>query len=98
MFTHEIGIRTALGATRRDTLRLVLLQALQMTAAGIALGLMASFGLTRLMKAQLFGVKPLDPLTFITVPVILPAVALAAACILAFRASRVDPMVALRHE
>jgi putative ABC transport system permease protein len=96
--THEIGIRTALGATRRDTLRLVLLQALRMAAAGIAVGLVASLWLTRLMKAQLFGVKPLDPLTFVTVPVILLAVALAAACIPAFRASRVDPMVVLRHE
>jgi predicted lysophospholipase L1 biosynthesis ABC-type transport system permease subunit len=96
--THELGIRTALGATRRDTLRLVLLQALRMAAAGIAVGLVASLWLTRLMKAQLFGVKPLDPLTFVTVPAILLAVALAAACIPAFRASRVDPMVALRHE
>ena len=69
--THELGIRTALGATRRDTLRLVLLQALRMAAAGIAVGLVASLWLTRLMKAQLFGVKPLDPLTFVTVPAIL---------------------------
>ena len=79
-------------------LRLVLLQALRMAAAGIAVGLVASLWLTRLMKAQLFGVKPLDALTFVTVPAILLAVALAAACIPAFRASRVDPMVALRHE
>ena len=96
--THELGIRTALGATRRDTLRLVLLQALRMAAAGIAVGLVASLWLTRLMKGQLFGLKPLDPLTFVTVPAILLAVALAAACIPAFRTSRVDPMVALRHE
>jgi putative ABC transport system permease protein len=96
--THELGIRTALGATRRDTLRLVLLQALRMAAAGIAVGLVASLWLTRLMKAQLFGVKPLDPLTFVTVLAILLAVALAAACIPAFRASRVDPMVAVRNE
>jgi putative ABC transport system permease protein len=96
--THEIGIRTALGATRPDTLRLVLLQALRMAAAGIAVGLVTSLWLTRLMKAQLFGVKPLDPLTFVSVPEILLVVALAAACIPAFRASRVDPMVALRHE
>ena len=70
--SHELGIRTALGATRRDTLRLVLLQGLRMAAAGIAVGLVASLWLTRLMKAQLFGVKPLDALTFVTVPAILP--------------------------
>ena len=70
--SHELGIRTALGATRRDTLRLVLLQALRMAAAGIAVGVVASLWLTRLMKAQLFGVKPLDALTFVTVPAILP--------------------------
>jgi predicted lysophospholipase L1 biosynthesis ABC-type transport system permease subunit len=96
--THEIGIRTALGAGRGATLRLVLLQALRITLAGVAAGIAASFGLTRLLDAQLFGVKPLDPVTFVTVPLILIAVALAAACIPALRASRVDPMVALRHE
>jgi ABC-type antimicrobial peptide transport system permease subunit len=96
--THEIGIRTALGANRRDTLSLVLFQALRMTVAGLAVGVAAAFGLTRLLNAQLFGVKPSDPLTFIAVPVILLAVALAAACIPALRASRVDPLVALRHE
>jgi len=96
--THEIGIRAALGANRRDTLRLVLLQALRMTLAGVTVGIAASFGLTRLISAQLFGIKPSDPLTFIAGPLILVAVALAAACIPALRASRVDPIVALRHE
>ncbi len=96
--THEIGIRVALGADRRDTLNLVLLQALRMTVAGIAVGGAASFGLTRLLRAELFGVKPSDPLTFAVVPVVLLAVALAGACIPALRASRVDPLVALRHE
>jgi hypothetical protein len=96
--TREIGIRAALGASRRDTLNLVLLQALRMTLAGIAAGVAASFGLTRLLSAQLFGVKPADPLTFTAVPLILLVVALAAACIPALRASRVDPLVALRHE
>src|SRR5256714_5001968 len=75
--THEIGIRVALGAGRRDTLNLVLLEALRMTVAGIAVGVAASFGLTRLLRAELFGVKPSDPLTFAVVPVVLLAVALA---------------------
>jgi predicted permease len=96
--THEIGIRTALGATRRDTLNLVLLQALRITVAGLAVGVAAAFGLTRLLHAQLFGVKPSDPLTFAAAPLMLLMVALAAACIPALRASRVDPLVALRHE
>ena len=69
-----------------------------MTLAGLAAGIAAAFGLTRLLQAQLFGVKPSDPLTFTVVPVILLAVALAAASIPALRASRVDPLVALRHE
>jgi predicted lysophospholipase L1 biosynthesis ABC-type transport system permease subunit len=96
--THEIGIRTALGASRRDTLNLVLFQALRMTMAGLAAGVAAAFGLTRLLHAQLFGVQPSDPLTFTAVPLILLVVALAAACVPALRASRVDPLVALRHE
>jgi len=96
--THEIGIRVALGADRRDTLNPVLLQALRMTVAGIAVGVAASFGLTQLLRAELFGVKPSDPLNFAVVPVVLLAVALAGACIPALRAGRVDPLVALRHE
>ena len=96
--THELGIRAALGANRRDTLHLVLLQALRMTVAGVAAGVAAALGLTRLLSAQLFGVQPSDPLTFTAVPLILLVVALAAACIPALRASRVDPLVALRHE
>jgi predicted permease len=96
--THEIGIRVALGANRRDTLSLVLLQALRMTMAGIAVGVAAAFGLTRLLRAELFGVKPSDPVTFAVVPVVLLAIALAGAYIPALRASRVDPLVALQHE
>jgi putative ABC transport system permease protein len=96
--THEIGIRSALGANRRDTLSLVLVHALRMTIAGIAAGIAASFGLTRLLSAQLFGVRPSDPLTFTAVPLILLAVALAASWIPALRASRLDPLAALRHE
>ena len=96
--THEIGIRAALGANRRDVLNLMLLQALRMAIAGIAAGIAASFGLTRLLSAQLFGVKPSDPFTFTVVPLTLLVVSLAAACIPALRASRVDPLVALRHD
>jgi ABC-type antimicrobial peptide transport system permease subunit len=96
--THEIGIRGALGATRGDTLRLVLCQALAVTLAGIAAGVAASFGLTRLLSAQLYGVRPVDPVTFAAAPVILTGVALAAAAIPARRATRVDPLAALRHE
>jgi ABC-type antimicrobial peptide transport system permease subunit len=96
--TQEIGIRTALGATPGDTVRLVLRQALVMAVAGVIAGIAASFGLTRLLTAQLFGVKPFDPLTFTGVPLILIAIALAAAYGPAWRATRVDPLVALRHE
>jgi putative ABC transport system permease protein len=96
--THEFGVRAALGATPSDTLALVLTQALRMTAAGVALGLAAAFGLTRLLAAQLYSVKSSDPLTLTVVPAILVAVALAAACIPALRASRLDPIVALRNE
>lgn len=95
--THEIGVRSALGASPRQTIGRVLGQALRMTLAGTAVGVGASFGLTGLLGAQLFGVKPLDPVTFTTVPGILIAVALAAACVPALRASRVDPIVALRQ-
>jgi putative ABC transport system permease protein len=96
--THEIGIRAALGANPHATLWLVLRQALGMAVAGLAAGIAASLGLTRLLTAQLFGVKPFDPLTFTTVPLILLAVALAAAWIPAVRATRIDPWTALRHE
>ena len=95
---HEIGIRAALGASRRDTLSLVLLQALRMTIAGGGAGIAASFWLTRLLSTQLFGVKPSDPLTFAAAPLILLAFAHAAASIPALRATRIDALTALRHE
>ena len=96
--THEIGIRTALGANRRDMLRLVLAQALRMALVGIGSGLFGAALLTRLLAAQLFAVRPLDPLTFIAAPPILLIVALAAAFLPAQRAARLDPLRALRHE
>jgi predicted permease len=96
--THEIGIRMALGAQRRDILRIVLNQGGRMALVGIVFGLVASLGLTRLMRTMLFGVSPTDALTFASVVVILLAVVLLACWIPARRAMRVDPMVALRYE
>jgi predicted permease len=96
--THEIGIRMALGAQRRDIVRIVLSQGGGMALVGIVLGLVASLALTRLMRTMLFGVSPTDALTFASVVVILLAVVLLACWIPARRAMRVDPMVALRYE
>jgi predicted permease len=96
--TREIGIRVALGARRTDVLRLVLGHGVKMVLIGVAIGLLASLGLTRLMADMLYGVSPVDPLTFLGVALILTFVALAACYIPARRAMRVDPMVALRYE
>ena len=96
--THEIGIRMALGAQPASILRLVLGDGFELAAAGIALGLAASYVLTRLMATMLFGVAPTDPLTFAAVALVLIAIALLACWLPARRAMRVDPMVALRHE
>ena len=96
--TSEIGVRQALGATPRNILFLVLKKGMGLTLAGIAIGLIASFGLTRLMKSLLFGVNASDPLTFVAVPVLLALVALVACLLPALRATRIDPLVALRYE
>ncbi len=96
--THEIGIRIALGAQRADVLRLMLGEGLKMAGSGVLIGLAAALGITRLMSNMLFGVKANDPLTFAGVAAMLTAVALAASFIPARRATRVDPIVALRHE
>jgi putative ABC transport system permease protein len=96
--TGEVGLRMALGATRRDVLGLVVGEGLRLTGAGIAIGLLAALGLTRILSALLFEVSPTDPLTFAAVAVVLGAVAILASYLPAQRATRVDPLVALRYE
>lgn len=96
--TREIGIRMALGARTSDVIRPVLGQALRLTLVGVGVGLALSFALTRLVASQLLGVSATDPLTFVGVSCLLCAVALAASFIPARRATRVDPLVALRSE
>lgn len=96
--THEIGIRMALGAQREDVLKQVLREGAQLAALGLALGLVGSLAAARLIATLLFGVKPTDPLTFAAVAVVRASVALAACYIPALRATRVDPLSALRYE
>jgi putative ABC transport system permease protein len=96
--TREIGIRMALGAQRSDVLKMTVGQGLRLVFTGVAIGLAAAFVLTRVMATLLFGVSPTDPLTFVSISIVLIGVAVLASYIPALRATRVDPMFALRYE
>ena len=96
--THEIGVRIALGATRRDVWRLVIGRAAKVAAIGVLIGLFAAFGLTRLMASLLYNVQPTDPVIFASVAILVLLVALLACYVPARRAMRVDPMIALHYE
>ncbi|MGH9452595.1 MAG: FtsX-like permease family protein, partial [Terriglobia bacterium] len=96
--THEIGIRVALGAQRKEVLKLMVGQALKLTLTGVGIGIIGALALTRFLTSLLYDVRPNDPLTFTAVSLILIAVALLASYTPARRATKVDPMVALRHE
>jgi len=96
--THEMGIRMALGAKPRDVLTLVVRQAMVLALGGVGIGLLASLALTRLMKGLLFSVSVTDPMTFAAIALLMTLIALLACLIPARRATRVDPLVALRFE
>jgi ABC-type antimicrobial peptide transport system permease subunit len=96
--TRELGVRLALGATRSEVVWLVLRQGLSTVGVGVVLGILGAVGLTRLLERLLYSVSALDPVAFLAAPVVLVGVALVSTWLPARRASRVDPMVALRYE
>jgi putative ABC transport system permease protein len=96
--TREVGVRVALGAARSDVLLLIMKQGMSLALIGLAAGLLVGFGAARLMVKVLFGVNPTDPITFVGVSVLLGLVAALACYLPARRATKVDPLVALRYE
>jgi putative ABC transport system permease protein len=96
--TNEIGIRVALGASRKAVLLLIVRQALLLALIGSVIGIVGALSLSRLLASQLYGVRPTDPVTFVTVAGLLMIVSLVASYLPARRAMRVDPMIALRYE
>jgi len=96
--THEIGIRMALGAGQSDVLRMVLRMGFQLLGAGVVLGMLGSFAATRTMANQLWGVSPRDPVTLVSVVTVIVIAGLTACWFPARRATRVDPLIALRYE
>jgi ABC-type antimicrobial peptide transport system permease subunit len=96
--THEIGVRIALGVPNKSVMSLVLMEGMRLTVAGAAIGVIGALALTRLTAGLLFGVTAHDPLTFISVTIVMCSVAFLACYIPARRAMRVDPMVALGYE
>ena len=96
--THELGVRLALGAQAADVLKLILKQGLKLALTGIVIGLLTALALTRWIETLLFNVRPTDPLTFTVIALLLLAVALLACWLPARRATKVDPLIALRHE